>query len=116
MGTLIFDAGPLITSCRFNTAGRLIIDHILDHCEIIVAASVRDEVVIAGAHYVDAQAARQRIDRRQITVLLPLPDPDLEALIAPYGLGDGERDSILLTGHTDLQGATLVTDDHLAYL
>lgn len=77
---------------------------------------MRDEVVIAGNRYPDAQAAQQRIDKGQITVLSPSPDPALEALVAPYGLGDGEQDSILLAGHTALQDATLVIDDHLAYL
>lgn len=47
MSKLIFDAGPLITTCKFSVAGRLVVDHILDHREITVAASVRDEVVIA---------------------------------------------------------------------
>jgi len=113
---LIFDAGPLITTCKFSVAGRLVIDHILNYGEIAVATSVRDEVVVAGAHYPDAWAARQRIDRGQIVVLAPPSNPALEVLLAPYGLGDGERDSILLIGHADLQGATLVMDDHLAYL
>jgi hypothetical protein len=116
MDRLTLDAGSLITSCRFSAAGQLVIDHLLDHCEIMVAMSVREEVVVAGARYSDAQAACQRIDRRRIAVLVPPRDPRLEAMIAPYDLGDGERDSILLTGHTELQGATLVIDDHLAYL
>lgn len=42
--------------------------------------------------------------------------PNLEAVIAIYGLGQGEQDSILLTQHDDLLEATLVLDDHLAYL
>ena len=116
MDQLIFDAGPLITACKFDVAGRLVVDHILDHCQIIIATSVRDEVVIAGAQYPDAQAAQQRIDGGQITVLPPPSDPDLEKLLAPYGLGDGERHSILLTKHTALTDATLVIDDHLGYL
>lgn len=116
MNKLIFDAGPLITACKFSVGGRLVVDHILDHCEITVATSVRDEVVIAGVRYLDAQAAQKRIDEGQIAVLLPLSDPALEALVAPYGLGDGEQDSILLAGHADLGNATLVIDDHLAYL
>lgn len=116
MNKLIFDAGPLITTCKFSTAGRRIIDHILDHCEITIAASVRDEVVMAGARYPDAQAARRRIDREQIMVLSPPPNPALETLLAPYGLGNGEHDSILLAEHADLHDAILVLDDHLAYL
>lgn len=116
MNKFIFDAGPLITACKFNTIGRLVIDHLLEHCEIAIAASVRDEVLIAGNRYPDAQVARQRIDRGQIAVLPPSSDPKLEVLLSPYNLGDGERDSILLTEHSTLQDATLVIDDHLAYL
>jgi hypothetical protein len=116
MALLIFDAGPLITACKFSIAERLVIDYILERCEVAVASSVRDEVVIAGVSYPDAQAARQRIEQGQIAVLMPLSGSDLEALIVPYGLGDGERDSILLTECAGLEGATLVIDDHLAYL
>jgi hypothetical protein len=116
MNRLIFDAGPLITACKFGVAGRLIIDHILDHCPVVIAASVRDEVVIAGASYSDAKAARQRIDRGQISVLEPDPDSEKGELIAPYNLGDGERDSIFLAGNASLTDTVLVMDDHLAYL
>jgi predicted nucleic acid-binding protein len=113
---LILDAGPLITICKFEVAGRLVIDHILGCCRITVAASVRDEVIVSGARYPDAKEAQRRIEHGEISVLAPSPHPDLEALITPYGLGDGERDSILLTEHVDLRVATLVIDDHLAYL
>jgi len=116
MNRLIFDAGPLITACKFSVAGRLVIDHILDHCPLAVAASVRDEVVLAGARYPDAHVAQQRIEREQIAVLVPKPGSGREALIAPYNLGDGERDSILLAGDAHLSEAVLVVDDHLAYL
>lgn len=116
MKKLIFDAGPLITTCKFSVDNHLIVDHLLDYCEIMVVTSVRDEVVIAGAHYPDAQAAQQRIDEGQIAVLLPPPDPALEMLLALYGLGDGERNSILLAGRSSSEDTTLVIDDHLAYL
>jgi predicted nucleic acid-binding protein len=111
---LIFDAGPLITSCKFSVAGQLVIDHLLLHCEITIAASVRDEVVVAGNRYADAKAARQRINKGQIAVLSPSPTSALEMLITPYNLGDGERESIFLA--TAMSEATLVIDDHLAYL
>lgn len=113
---LILDAGPLITICKFSTAGQLVIDHLLKSCKITVTESVRAEVVIAGSRYADAQVAQERLDQGQIAVLSPPTVPDLKALLAPYGLGDGEQDSILLTEHGDLQDAILVIDDHLAYL
>lgn len=62
MNEYIFDAGPLITSCKFSVAGRLVLDH----------------------------------------------------MMAPYGLGQGESDSILLTRLIGFQNATVVIDDHLA--
>ena len=116
MDSLIFDAGPLITACRFSAAEQLVIDHILSCCQVVVATSVRDEVVVAGARYPDAQRAQQRIEQARITVLSPSDDSDLEILIAPYDLGDGERDTILLAGHPELQDPVLVIDDPLAYL
>ena len=116
MNNLIFDAGPLITACKFSVADQLVIDHLLNHCQITIATSVRDEVVVAGKRYPDAQAAQKRIDDGRVAVLSPLPNPSLETLIAPYNLGYGEQDSIRLVGHVALQNAILVVDDHLAYL
>ena len=116
MCKLILDAGPLITSCKFSVAGKLIIDYLLEQCQITVTASVRDEVVLAGNRYPDASAARQRIDAGKIAVVPPLSDPAIRMHIAPYGLGTGEMDCIQLAGHPDWKDATLVLDDHLAYL
>jgi hypothetical protein len=116
MSKLILDAGPLITTCKFSVADQPVIDYLLESCEITVAESVRAEVVVAGSRYADAQVAQERLNQGQIAVLSPPAVSDLEALLAPYGLGDGERDSILLTEHIELQDAVLVIDDHLAYL
>jgi hypothetical protein len=116
MEKLILDAGPFITTCKFVVEGVLFIDYMLDRCSISITDSVHEEVVIAGDRYPDASAARQRIERKRINVLSPPAVPNLETLLAPYGLGRGERDSILLTEHPELGGATLVIDDHLAYL
>lgn len=116
MTELILDAGPLITVCKFSVDNLLLVDHILDRCKISIAAAVCNEVLVAGDRYSDARAAQERIERGQIKFLHPPVVRRLEALLVPYGLGSGERDSILLTEHPDLQGATLVIDDHLAYL
>ena len=112
----IFDAGPLITACKFQVQGLYIIDHLLRHCDVFVAESVKNEVVVAGTKYDDAKVAKKRIDSGQISVLYPPNKPELASLITPYKLGSGEMDSILLLGHPSLQKATLVIDDHLAYL
>lgn len=116
MPKLIFDAGPLITSCKFSAVGKLVIDHLLACYDITISHSVQQEVVTAGATYRDAKAAQERIDAGLISVLSPPSNPALETLIAPYKLGKGEQDSLLLLGHPDLKHATLVVDDHLAYL
>ena len=58
MRKLIFDAGPLITACRFVAAGQIVIDHLLAACDITIASSVRDEVVVAGKRYPDAKIAQ----------------------------------------------------------
>jgi hypothetical protein len=116
MCRLILDAGPLITTCKFSVGGRLVIDHLLDECQITVTASVRDEVVLAGNRYADATAARQRIDAGRIGVVSPRSNLSIKMLIVPYGLGTGEMDCIQLAGNPDWQDATLVVDDHLAYL
>lgn len=77
---------------------------------------MRDEVVYAGGRYVDANAARQRIQAGEIAVA-PAPTDNISAaLIAPYNLGIGETECILLAGHPEWRDATLVIDDHLAYL
>ena len=113
---LIFDAGPLITACKFDVRGRLVVDYIRDHYEIIVATSVCEEVIVAGARYPDAQAARERIDNGRIDVLAPPTELDLGRLLEPYNLGIGEYESILLTQHSEAQNAVVIIDDHLAYL
>lgn len=115
MKKLILDVGPLITSCRFTTAGQVVIDHLLAACDITIASSVRNEVVVAGQRYPDAQVAQQRINQASISVMSPPVNRDMEAVIGIYGLGEGEQDSMLLTRHSDLMDATLVLDDHLAY-
>ena len=51
-----------------------------------------------------------------IKVLTPSLQPDLSGLIAPYKLGQGEQDSLLLVNHSSLQNPILVVDDHLAFL
>ena len=53
----------------FETIGVLVVDHLLDRCDIMIADSVRDEVAIAGRRYPDAQAARQRINQGRISTL-----------------------------------------------
>ena len=116
MNDLLFDAGPLITSCKFSAKDRPIIDHILSCSRVAIATSVRDEVVIAGARYPDARTAQQRIEQGRIVVFSPPENPYLAKLIAVYGLGNGERDTILLADRSELQAPVLVVDDHLAYL
>jgi len=116
MEKLIFDAGPLITACRFTVRGQAVIDHILQICEITIADSVHDEVVVVGQRYSDAQIAAQRVSQGSVHVQSPPEDHALKTIIQIYGLGRGEQDSILMTKHENRGDATLVVDGHLAYL
>jgi predicted nucleic acid-binding protein len=110
----IFDAGPLITSCKFTVRGRLVIDYLLDHCQIVIPQAVQQEVLIVGERYTDALEAKQRIVAGMIRVAMPIPaSTSLEKAIRLYELGEGECQSILLAHQ---MGACLVIDDYLGYL
>jgi predicted nucleic acid-binding protein len=110
----IFDAGPLITVCRFTVRRRLVIDHLLVHCQIVVPQAVQREVIVVGERYTDAQEAKRRITAGAIKVAKPIPAPtSLEKALRLYELGEGEYQSILLAYQ---MGACLVIDDYLGYL
>ena len=79
-----------------------------------MAVSVRSGVVVAGASYPDGHAAQDRLDKGQIGAFSPPDSPGREELLVPYSLGDGERDSLLLSEHANPRDVTLVIDDHLA--
>lgn len=72
MKNIVFDAGPLITSCKFEVDGQLVIDYILSGNQINIAETVRDEVVVAGSRFKDAREAGKRILNSEIKVLKPL--------------------------------------------
>ncbi len=65
----VFDAGPLITACKFESGGKLVVDHLLSGCSIIIAASVEEEVAVLGAGYPDGVVAGQRIAEGFIRVV-----------------------------------------------
>jgi predicted nucleic acid-binding protein len=110
----IFDAGPLITVCKFSVRGRLVIDHLLAYCQIVIPRAVQQEVIVAGERYADAQEAKRRIVLGTIRVAMPSPAPaSLEKALQLYELGDGECQSILLAYQME---ACLVIDDYLGYL
>lgn len=111
----VFDAGPLITSCKFHVKDRAVIDLFLDVCDIVIAPSVKNEVVIAGARYTDAKVAKDRLDDQKIRVAEPVTNNVLDEILALYDFGSGERESILLVAESGTP-QTLVVDDHLAYL
>jgi predicted nucleic acid-binding protein len=113
-GEYIFDAGPLITSCKFVVRGRLVIDYLLDHCQIIVSQAVQREVIVVGERYTDALEAKQRIAAETIKVATPTSVTTLlERVLRLYELGDGECQSVLLAYQ---KGVCLVIDDYLGYL
>ena len=112
--TAVFDAGPLITACKFETQGKLVIDHLLSGCHIVIAPSVEEEVAVLGAGYPDGVVAGERIAQGGIQVM-PVADRRWARHLAAYALGDGERDSIELCGQVEGVEA-LVTDDYLAFV
>ena len=57
---VIFEAGPLITSCRFQVGERPIIDFVLDFCEVIITPSVKRDVIEKGFRY-PSDASKQDI-------------------------------------------------------
>jgi predicted nucleic acid-binding protein len=112
--TVIFDAAPLITACKFEVRGVLVIDHLLPECCIVIAPRVEEEVAILGASYPDGVVAGERIARGAIQVMA-VTDRKWARYLADYALGDGERDSIELCGQ-EAGVAALLTDDYLAFV
>lgn len=114
MLTVVLDAGPLITACKFEVYGKLVIDYLLLGCRIIIASSVEEEVAVLGADYPDGIAAGERIARGDIQVV-PVVRRKWERHLETYALGVGERDSIELYGQVEGVEA-LVIDDYLAFV
>ena len=114
MLTVVFDAGPLITACKFETQGKPVIDYLLSGCHILIAPSVEEEVAVLGAGYPDGVVAGERIAGGSIEVV-PLAERRWARHLASYALGDGERDSIELCGQAE-EVEALVTDDYLAFV
>jgi len=112
--TVVFDAAPLITACKFEVQGVLVIDHLLPECCVVVAPSVEEEVAILGASYPDGVVAGERIARGGIQVIA-VAERKWTRYLADYALGDGERDSIELCGQ-EADVEALVTDDYLAFV
>jgi len=113
MTTIIFDASPLITACKFKVK-KLVIDHLLPACQIVITPSVEREVAILGARYPDGTAAGERIARGDIEVV-PVAERKWERPLAAYALGDGERESIEVCAQTEGAEA-LIVDDYLAFV
>lgn len=114
MLTVIFDAGPLITACKFESQGKLVIDHLLPECRIMISSSVEEEVAVLGASYPDGVAAGERIAQGVIQVETVMTRKWAQHL-ADYALGEGERDSIELCNQVK-EVKALVTDDYLAFV
>jgi hypothetical protein len=61
--TVVFDAAPLITACKFTVQSVLVIDHLLPACRIVIAPRVEEEVAILGASCPDGVVVGERIAR-----------------------------------------------------
>jgi hypothetical protein len=90
--TVVFDAAPLITACKFEGQGVLVIDHLLPECCIVIAPRVEEEVAILGARYPDGVVAGERIARGGIQVMA-VAERKWTRYLADDALGDGERDT-----------------------
>jgi predicted nucleic acid-binding protein len=112
--TVVFDAGPLITACKFESQGKLVVDHLLSGCCIVIVPSVEEEVAVLGAGYPDGVAAGERIVQGVIHVV-PVAARQWARHLAEYALGDGEKDSLELCGQVE-EVEALVTDDYLAFV
>lgn len=110
---VIFDAGPLITACKFMFQGKLVVDYLSTKCQIIIPSAVEEEVAILGARYSDGIAAGERIARGEIQVM-PVKERLWAGRLASYALGSGELDSIELCRSAEAE--VLVTDDNLAFI
>lgn len=114
MLTVVFDAGPLITSCKFESQGKLVVDHLLSGCLIVIAPKVEEEVAVLGGGYPDGVVAGERIAQGTIQVV-PVTARKWARHLADYALGDAEKDSIELCGQVE-KVESLVTDDYLAFV
>jgi hypothetical protein len=95
--TVVLDAAPLITACKFAVQGVPVIDHLLPACRIVIGPQVEEEVAILGASYPDGVVAGERIARGRIPVMA-VTERKWARCLTEYALGDGERDSIELCG------------------
>jgi len=112
--TVVFDAGSLITACKFKARGKLVVDHLLSGCRIVIAPSVEEKVAILGAAYSDGVVAGERIARDAIHVV-PVAMRRWTRHLADYALGEGEKEAIELCGQMENVEA-LVTDDYLSFV
>ena len=113
MLTVVFDAGPLITACKFEAGDKLVVDHLLPACQVVLAPSVEDEVAVLGAAYPDGLAEEERIADGRIAVV-PISSRKQSAHLAAYALGEGEQDSIELC--SQIKAEALVVDDYVAFI
>lgn len=111
---VVFDASPLITACKFEVEGKLVIDYLLRGSGIMISPSVEEEVAILGARYPDGVAAGERIADGKIRVA-SVSTRQWDRHLDGYAMGDGERDSIELCGQ-EADVEALVTDDYLAFV
>ena len=115
---LIFDASSLITAAQSGIGGRLLIDLITDHAQIIIPEGVKAEAVEVGlqAGYHDALELDRLIKAETITVEIVQPaDPPFETVVAAYHVEPGDVEILRLCRHIS-KYEYVVVDDRLLYL
>lgn len=111
---VVFESGPLITACKYFVEQRPVIDIILDSCEILIAPSVRKEVIDEGKTYPDGIIAGERLSQGKL--IIKEVDSLQERILRTYKLGEGEIESILLFKSLNGEADFLTIDDNLAYI
>lgn len=111
---VVFESGPLITACKYFTEHRPVIDIILGSCEILIAPSVKKEVIDEGKAYPDGIVAGERLSQGKLIV--KEVDSLQERILRTYKLGEGEIESILLFKSLKGEADFLTIDDNLAYI
>lgn len=110
---LILDSSSLITTAKFTVDGLTVAEHIAQRCQLIIASAVHNEVIVAGVAHPDATQIQKMVARGQIAV--ETPPVSSATVLDSYKMGQGEKESIILT-LTLPEVDNLVVDDRLAFI
>jgi len=110
---LVADSASLITAAKFTVDGLTVAEHIAQRCQLVIATAVHNEVIVAGTAHPDAVKVQAMVTSGRITVEAPLVSGP--TVLDSYKLGQGEKESIILT-LTRPGIDYLIVDDRLAFI